>query len=144
MKLSLLLWMTTLLPQPIADHACLATTVYLEARSEPVLAQTAVAEVAMRRRGRAQAGTSVCTIVMAPHQFATTTTPGSYELSNARAYVKAWVIAGQSIRNWQLPPSQRALVVPKADHFATTAISPYWSINHPSITIGETAFYAVN
>ena len=52
MKLSMLLWLTTLLPQPIADQACLATTVYLEARSEPTIGQMAVAEVALRRRDR--------------------------------------------------------------------------------------------
>jgi hypothetical protein len=144
MKLSLLLWLTTLMPQPVADQACLATTVYLEARSEPTLGQLAVAEVALRRRDRGHYGNTVCKVVTAPHQFATTTTPGSFELNNLDAFVKAWDVAGNSIHNWQLPPAQRRMLVPHADHFATTAISPFWSHNRPSVTIGEHAFYAVN
>ena len=78
MKLSMLLWLTSLMPQPVADHACLATTVYLEARSESTNGQLAVAEVALRRRDRGQWGSTVCKVVTAPHQFATTTTPGSF------------------------------------------------------------------
>ncbi len=144
MKLSMLLWLTTLMPQPVADQACLATTVYLEARSEPVLGQLAVAEVALRRRDRGHYGNTVCEVVTAPHQFATTTTPGSFELTNLDAFAKAWRIAGNSIHNWELPVAQRHILVPRADHFATTAISPVWSHNRPSVTIGDHAFYAVN
>lgn len=144
MKLSILLWLTSLLPQPVADHACLATTVYLEARSEPTMGQLAVAEVALRRRDRGSWGNTVCKVVTAPHQFATTTTPGSFDITNLNAFQKAWDIAGYSIHNWQLPVAQRRMVVPHADHFATTAISPAWSHDRPSVTIGEHAFYALN
>lgn len=144
MKLSLLLWMASVLPQPVADQACLATTVYLEARSEPTMGQLAVAEVAMRRRERGQWGNTVCKVVTAPHQFATTTTPGSFDISNMQAFAKAWKIAGESMSNWQLPAAERRLVVPHADHFATLAIAPYWSINQAGQTIGEHRFYAVN
>lgn len=144
MKLSMLLWLTSLMPQPVADQACLATTVYLEARSEPTNGQLAVAEVALRRLDRGRYGNTVCKVVTAPHQFATTTTPGSFEVNNVQAFNKAWQIAGTSIRNWQLPLAQRRMLVPRADHFATTAITPSWSHNRPSVTIGEHAFYAVN
>jgi spore germination cell wall hydrolase CwlJ-like protein len=144
MKLSMLLWLTSLMPQPVADHACLATTVYLEARSETTIGQLAVAEVALRRRDRGQWGNSVCQVVTAPHQFATTTTSGSFEIDNLDSFSKAWQIAGRSLTNWQLPLAQRHMFVPHADHFATTAVSPAWSHNRPSVTIGEHAFYAVN
>ena len=144
MKLSMLLWLTTLMPQPVADQACLATTVYLEARSEPTNGQLAVAEVALRRRDRGRWGDTVCKVVTSPHQFATATTPGSFEITNLEAFNKAWQVAGMSIRNWQLPVAQRRMLVPRADHFATTTISPTWSRNRPSVTIGEHAFYAVN
>ena len=144
MKLSMLLWLTSLMPQPVADHACLATTVYLEARSEPTIGQLAVAEVALRRRDRGQWGNTVCKVVTAPHQFATTTTPGSFEVDNLDSFSKAWEIAGRSLQNWQLPLAQRRMFVPHADHFATTAITPAWSRNRPSVTIGVHAFYAVN
>jgi spore germination cell wall hydrolase CwlJ-like protein len=144
MKLSLLLWLTTLMPQPVSDQACLATTVYLEARSQPTIGQLAVAEVALRRRDRGHYGDTVCKVVTAPHQFATTTTSGSFEITNLAAFVKAWDVAGASIHNWQLPVAQRRVVVPHADHFTTLAISPAWSHNKPSITIGDHAFYALN
>lgn len=144
MKLSMLLWLTSLMPQPVADQACLATTVYLEARSEPLNGQLAVAEVAMRRLDRGRWGNTVCKVVTAPHQFAITTTPGSFEVNNLEAFNKAWQVAGTSLRNWQLPIAQRRMLVPHADHFATTAIAPAWSHNRPSVTIGEHAFYAVN
>lgn len=144
MKLSMLLWLTSLMPQPVADQACLATTVYLEARSEQLDGQLAVAEVALRRRDRGRWGNTVCQVVTSPHQFATSTTPGSFEITNLQAFDKAWRIAGKSIHNWQLPIAQRRMLVPRADHFAKTAISPTWSVNRPSITIGEHAFYAVN
>jgi spore germination cell wall hydrolase CwlJ-like protein len=144
MKLSMLLWLTTLMPQPVADQACLATTVYLEARSESTNGPLAVAEVALRRRDRGRWGDTVCKVVTSPHQFATTTTPGSFEITNLDAFNKAWRVAGMSIQNWQLPVAQRRMLVPRADHFATTAISPAWSRNRPSVTIGEHAFYAVN
>jgi spore germination cell wall hydrolase CwlJ-like protein len=144
MKLSMLLWLTSLLPQPVADQACLATTVYLEARSEPTLGQLAVAEVAMRRRERGRWGDTVCKVVTAPHQFATTTTPGSFDITNLEAFHKAWQIAGRSIHNWQLPIAERKMLVPRADHFATVAITPPWSVNRAGTTIGEHRFYAVN
>ena len=144
MKLSMLLWLTTLLPQPVADQACLATTVYLEARSQPVNGQLAVAEVALRRRNQGHWGKTVCKVVTAPHQFATTTTSGSFEISNLVAFQKAWDVAGQSIHNWDLPVAKRHMVVPHADHFATVEIAPAWSKNRPSVTIGNHAFYSVN
>ena len=144
MKLSMLLWFTSLLPQPVADQACLATTVYLEARSEPTLGQLAVAEVAMRRRERGRWGDTVCKVVTAPHQFATTTTPRSFDITNLEAFHKAWQIAGRSIHNWQLPITERKMLVPRADHFATVAITPAWSVNRAGTTIGEHRFYAVN
>ncbi|AND68203.1 MULTISPECIES: cell wall hydrolase [Dyella] len=144
MKLSVLLWMASLLPQPVADQTCLATTVYLEARSEPTMGQLAVAEVALRRRDRGQWGDTVCKVVTAPHQFATTTTPGSFDITNPVAFAKAWKIAGESMTNWELPLAERHLVVPHADHFATVAITPAWSINRTGRTIGEHRFYAVN
>ena len=144
MNLSMLLWLTTLMPQPVADHVCLATTVYLEARSESVNGQLAVAEVALRRRDRGTWGDTVCKVVTAPHQFAITTTPGSFVISNLEAFNKAWVIADRSLQNWELPAGKRRILVPHADHFATLAVVPTWSLNRPSTTIGDHAFYALN
>jgi spore germination cell wall hydrolase CwlJ-like protein len=140
----MLLWLASVLPQHLADQTCLATTVYLEARSQPTIGQLAVAEVALRRRDQGQWGDTVCKVVTAPHQFATATTPKSYEIANLPAFRKAWQIAGDSISNWGLPANQRRLVVPHANHFATAAVSPSWERNRTGITIGAHTFYAVN
>lgn len=144
MKLSMLLWLASVLPHHLADQTCLATTVYLEARSESTVGQFAVAEVAMRRRDRGQWGNTVCDVVTAPHQFALSTTSQSFEVDNLAAFQKAWQIAGESIANWKLPADERRLLVPRADHFATVAVSPAWSRNRSGTTIGEHTFYAVN
>lgn len=144
MKLAWLLWMASILPQPLADQTCLATTVYLEARSQPVIGQFAVAEVAMRRRERGYWGKNVCDVVRAPRQFALTTTSPSFEVRNLAAFNKAWKIAGETMAIWRLPRGKRTLVVPRADHFATTDISPKWATTTPLRTIGDHIFYAVN
>ena len=144
MKLSMLLWMASVLPSPVADQTCLATTVYLEACSEPTIGQYAVAEVAMRRRDRGMYGKSICEVVKSPRQFAITTTPQNFEVTDLVAWNKAWKIAGDSINNWNLPKSERLVYVPQADHFATVAVSPAWSSSRVVRTIGDHAFYAVN
>lgn len=144
MKLSMLLWLMSVLPQPLADQTCLATTVYLEARSQSMVGQMAVAEVAMRRRERGQWGNTVCDVVKSPHQFALTTTSPNQEIDNVEAFQKAWDIAGKSIQNWNLPADERRIFVPHADHFASVSITPAWSRNHSAITIGDHRFYSIN
>jgi len=144
MKLSMLLWLASVLPQPLADQTCLATTVYLEARSESTIGQFAVAEVALRRRDRGTWGKNVCEVVNAPRQFATTTTASSFEVTDLNAWGKAWKVAGDSIVNWSLPMGERMVYVPHADHFATTAVAPAWSTSRVVRKIGDHAFYAVN
>ena len=50
MKLAWILWLASMFHNnPASDQACLAATVYLEARGEPVRGQFAVAEVGLRR-----------------------------------------------------------------------------------------------
>ncbi|KJV26536.1 cell wall hydrolase [Luteibacter yeojuensis] len=144
MKLSALLWMASVLPSHLADQTCLATTVYLEARSEPTIGQYAVAEVALRRRDRGMGGKNVCEVVSAPRQFAITTTPKDFEVTDLVSWTKAWKIAGDSLNNWSLPKGERLVYVPQADHFATVAVAPTWSASRIVRKIGDHAFYAVN
>ncbi|HEX7341551.1 MAG TPA: cell wall hydrolase [Rhodanobacteraceae bacterium] len=146
MKLAWLLWMASILPHPLAAQTCLATTVYLEARSQPTIGQFAVAEVVLRRRQEGRWGKTVCDVVEYPHQFATAFVSPNYRLDNLKAWTKAWKIAGESLAIWKLPKSDRTLVVPGADHFATVNSKPYWaSVSAVKTrTIGNHAFYAVN
>ena len=145
MKLEWILRLGSLLPQPLADHTCLATTVYLEARSEPTLGQMAVAEVAMRRWHTGRWGDTVCAVVNAKGQFAQSLVSKQYRLKNADAWQKAWAIAGDSLHNWSLPPEQRKLVVPDADHFyAQDIASPAWGNQRLVAVIGGPSFISVN
>jgi|SRR5580765_8645028 spore germination cell wall hydrolase CwlJ-like protein len=145
MKLSLLLWLASILPQPVADRACLAGTIYLEARSEPVAGQLAVAEVALRRADSGQWGSSVCSVLTAPGQFAFSITPRNYVMSEADALQRSWAIANIAMANWSLPARLRYSVVPKADHFyATNTPMPDWARGYPLARIGDHSFYRVD
>ena len=145
MKLSFLLWLVSILPQPAADHLCLATTVYLEARSESATGQMAVAEVAMRRRETGRWGDTVCDVVRSRGQFATATTNVNFTLDNPVAWRKAVQIADRAIAMWALPRNQRKFVVPHADHFVLAdSVSPSWIKGPLLATIGAHNFYRTN
>lgn len=58
---------------PAEDLICLARTVYAEARSESLEGQVAVAHVALTRTASPDYPDSICDVVLAPHQFATST-----------------------------------------------------------------------
>lgn len=145
MKLSFLLWLASILPQPAGDQLCLATTVYLEARSESKVGQMAVAEVVMRRRESGRWGRTACDVVRAPRQFATTTMPEATEILNPVAWKKALQVAGRSLAMWSLPRDRRNFVVPDADHFILAdSSSPDWAKGPPLVTIGAHNFYRIN
>lgn len=145
MKVGLILWLASLLPQPTADRMCLATTIYLEARSESALGQAAVAEVALRRRESGQWGESLCSVLTAKGQFALSTTSQNYNVDEMPAWQNAWTVAGVAIGIWSLPPKLRVALVPGADHFFATSIAPpNWAKGAPLATIGDHRFYAAN
>lgn len=144
MKLVWILWLSQFLPQPAADSLCLTTTVYLEARNQPVRGQQAVAEVALRRRDSGLWGRDVCKVVTARKQFAPSLVSPNTRLSNTEAWANAVTVALESERNWALPAGQRQEIVPGASHFAATAIaSPSWRTAYQVATIGDHTFYRV-
>jgi spore germination cell wall hydrolase CwlJ-like protein len=145
MKLAFLLWMASVLPQHAADQICLASTVYLEARSESPRGQMAVAEVALRRREGGRWGEDVCSVVEAPGQFALSRTSKNYTFDTPQAWEEAWAVAGRALDMWALPRNQRKFVVPYADHFvASDSVSPAWIKGPPLATIGAHNFYRIN
>lgn len=145
MKLGLLLWLASILPQPTADRVCLASTIYLEARSETAIGQAAVAEVALRRRESGQWGNTLCSVLMARGQFALSTTNTNYIVDEPAAWQDAWLVAGFAMRVWSLPPPWRVSLVPKADHFfAVTGSIPVWAKGSPLAVIGDHRFYSAN
>ena len=145
MKIAWLLWLASVMPQHDADRTCLATMIYLEARSESELGQTAVAEVALRRRESGRWGNDLCRVVGAPGQFALSTTNKNYMLRNPTAWKKAWTVADNTLLMWDLPSEKREFVVPDADHFvAEEFASPSWAKGHRVAVIGAHSFYRIN
>ncbi len=146
MHLAWLMWLAAIMPPHLSNQTCLATTVYLEARGQPVLGQKAVAEVAMRRRASGLWGDNVCSVVNAPKQFAPTLVPPGTSLNNLVAWKRAWNIAGEALANWSLPKSERTYIVPGANSFYATSIAPpRWAQDEaPLAVIGSHRFYAVN
>lgn len=144
MKLSFVLWLASILPQPAADPLCLATTVYLEARDQSALGQRAVAEVALRRRDSGQWGESVCEVVTARKQFAPTIVNPGLRMKNIKAWERAVQVAFEAQADWQLPPGERNEVVPGASHFAALALAnPNWATYPQVATIGDHTFFRV-
>jgi len=142
MKLAWILWLASVFQQPVGDRACLAATIYLEARGEPILGQTAVAEVAQRRRESGQWGNSLCAVLTARGQFALSTTNKNYTFTDVDAWRQAWLVAGISMTEWSLPPQWRVALVPEADHFfATDTSQPDWAKGRPVAIIGDHRFY---
>ena len=142
MTLGWILWLASILPQPYADRLCLATTIYLEARSEPFEGQRAVAEVALARLASQRYGDTLCAVLSKPRQFALTTVPSSYQLTNPRAWRRAWQAMQQALHVYQQPEEHRELVSQGATHFvALAAASPSWARGEPVAVIGEHTFY---
>ena len=146
MKLGWILWLASILGGNVQEQTCLATTVYLEARDQPIEGQYAVAEVALRRRESGRWGGTVCEVVKSSRQFAPTLLSKDYPVRNARAWQRAWKVAGNSLQNWRLPPAHRKLYVPGADHFYAHEIArPAWlDYGQPVAVIGDHSFYRVD
>jgi spore germination cell wall hydrolase CwlJ-like protein len=142
MKLAWLIWFASLFQQPVDDRACLAATIYLEARGESVVGQMAVAEVALRRRDSGQWGKSLCSVLQARGQFALSTTSKNYIFTDVDSWQAAWLVADVTMQMWSLPPPWHHDVVPRADHFfAASSAAPAWAKGAPVAVIGEHSFY---
>lgn len=142
MKLAWILWLASLFHNQASDRACLASTLYLEARGEPVRGQLAVAEVGLRRRDSGDWGKSLCDVLRARGQFALSTTSKNYLFTDVDSWHQAWFVAGAALEMWKLPPRWRPTIVPKADHFfAADSIPPGWAKGSPLAVIGDHRFY---
>ena len=130
------------LPQPMADQTCLAATLYLEARDQPVLGQIAVAEVALRRQSAMIENEGLCAVLLRPGQFALSTVSPRFRLRNLKSWLRAFDIAGVTMRRWS-ESGGRLGVVPEADHFyAYNRATPAWAAHGERVAlIGDHAFY---
>ena len=144
MKLAWILWLASILPPQAADSLCLSTTLYLEARDQPVRGQQAVAEVALRRLDSGLWGDSMCSVVTARKQFAPTIVAPGTRLKNSDAWARSINVALDAERNWALPVGQRKEIVPGASHFmAHNIASPSWRNAYQVAQIGDHTFLRV-
>jgi spore germination cell wall hydrolase CwlJ-like protein len=145
MTLGTLMFLAALIGGTTQQHACLAATVYLEARDQPLAGQVAVAEVALDRRDAGLWGDSVCEVVKSHRQFAPTLVSRSTRIDDAKAWRRAWQVADATLRTWELPPERRARVVPDADHFyAHNLVRPDWTQRGEQVAvIGDHTFYRI-
>lgn len=136
MKLALILWMASWLPQPVADPLCLSTTVYLEARDQSELGQRAVAEVALRRQESGRWGDSVCEVVTARKQFAPTIVSPNKRINNLEAWNRSLAISYDVMRNFESPNRATRMVVPGADSFhAHDIVQPRWATSEREVRV---------
>lgn len=142
MNLATLLMIASWLPAPLADQTCLASTLYLEARDQPVLGQIAVAEVALRRQQSMLEDEGLCAILLRPGQFALSTVSPRFRFKSLDAWNRAWLIAGTTMTRWTVE-GDRLSVVPTADHFyAYQRVTPTWAASGERLAlIGDHAFY---
>lgn len=122
---------------------CLATAVYFEARSEPLVGQVAVAEVIMNRAEHAAFPDTVCDVVkqdLGPKaydcQFSFYCDGVPEEVKNAAAWFKALEVAAVILEEGSSDTTGGAL------YYHTTSIRrPGWSKRlHVTTTIGDHLF----
>ena len=118
---------------------CLALNVYFEARSEPINAQFAVAEVTMNRVNSDAYPDTVCEVVWQRKQFSWTHDGKSDDPKDGHAWRVALAVAKSTLSDTkgftrQLPPN--------TFHYHADYVSPYWTSQLEKVgTIGRHIFY---
>ena len=118
---------------------CLALNVYFEARSEPIIAQFAVAQVTMNRVKSAQYPDNVCDVVWDNRQFSWTQDGKSDKPKEKAAWERA-----QWVAKITLEDNDNSISVVPHDtvHYHADYVQPYWITGCVRITqIGRHIFY---
>ena len=121
---------------------CLATTIYFEARNQPLRGQLAVAQVVLERTHDPRYPNSVCDVVTAGGEdlnrcaFSFYCDGKSDTPTNTQAFLIAqWIAAGAL---WGLLSD----VTGHATHYHASFVRPVWaSTMRPTTTIGDHIFY---
>ena len=117
---------------------CLALNVYFEARSEPIIAQFAVAQVTMNRVKSDLYPDNVCDVVWDTRQFSWTHDGKSDKPKEKDAWERAQWVAKVTMQ------SKRRIDVVTWDtvHYHADYVKPYWITSCVRITqIGRHIFY---
>lgn len=118
---------------------CLALNVYFEARSEPIIAQFAVAQVTMNRVQSDAYPNTVCDVVWDKQQFSWTHDGKSDRPKEREAWETAQWVANTALRD----NGKYLYVVPTdALHYHADYVTPYWVTGCVRVSqIGRHIFY---
>lgn len=116
--------------------ACLAVSIYHEARDQPLLGQQAVAAVILRRVEVSRWGDTICAVVR-PVQFSYLSADYSFPPIRERvAWRRALTVAIRALLDGPTP------LVSGADHYHATYVSPAWGEKMREVVrIGSHVFY---
>lgn len=101
---------------------CMALALYFEARSEPVVAQIAVAEVILNRVEDTRFLDDVCSVVYQPKQFSWTHDGKSDTPKDREAWHNVKDLAADVLAN-----PQTMVLGHGADHYHADYVDPYWA-----------------
>jgi spore germination cell wall hydrolase CwlJ-like protein len=120
-----------------SDLACLAVSIYHEARNQPRLGQRAVASVILRRAELPRWGETVCAVVQ-PVQFSYLTADRRFPpIAERAAWREALTVAIAALMEGP------ATTVAEADHYHATYVRPGWRTRMRRVAqIGAHVFYS--
>lgn len=119
----------------LAAILCMAEAVYFEARSEPVLAQFAVAQVVQNRIQDPRFPAAACEVVHAPAAFSYYWDGKPEDVHNRQAWATAVYVS--ALVTWRVVPD----LTGGARHYHKAGTRPRWASGE-SIQIGAHVFYA--
>ncbi|OQW77157.1 MAG: hypothetical protein BVN33_02570 [Proteobacteria bacterium ST_bin13] len=117
------------------DLACLAGTIYFEAKGEPLAGQLAVAQVVMNRSVSGRFPSSICSVVKQPGQFSFMRGGRMPDIARDNAhYRRALAVAKVALDKAWASPAGNAL------YFHARRVSPGWRLTRVA-AIGGHIFY---
>lgn len=117
------------------DLACLAGTIYFEAKGEPLAGQLAVAQVVMNRSVSGRFPSSICSVVKQPGQFSFIRDGRMPDIARDNAhYRRALAVAKVALDKAWASPAGNAL------YFHARRVSPGWRLTRVA-AIGGHIFY---
>ena len=118
---------------------CLALNVYFEARSEPIAAQFAVAQVTINRVVSDKYPDTVCDVVWQKKQFSWTHDGKSDKPKEKKAWERAQWVASAVLND---DDNSLSIVSPDTVHYHADYVRPYWVSHCEFVTkIGRHIFY---
>lgn len=125
------------IPYSEKDLECLARNIYFESGSEPIDGKYAVAQVTINRLKDGKWGSTICSVVLSPHQFSWTLNPSMKPDKNSKAWSESYVVAYSFLET-----GMRYSELDSALYFHSNQVDPLWKRKVEFIKqIGNHLFY---